>query len=123
MALISNNNDLYVGTTGNTGYLSSDKATLADWKAVNSGAFDQNSIAVDPVFVNPASILQPNSNVVNNAGQVLAAVTDDINGNIRSTTTPDPGAYEFTPGTTDAGISAIVAPTSPVTPGPNQTVT
>src|SRR5439155_13091910 len=74
ITLVSDNNDLYVGSTGNIGYYAADKATLTDWKATNGNAYDQNSISVDPQFVNSANFLQPLNSAVNNTGQVLAAV-------------------------------------------------
>ena len=55
-------------------------------------------------FVTP-TYLQPLATALNNAGQPLPAVTDDINGVTRSTTTPDMGAYEFTPAANDAGVT------------------
>jgi hypothetical protein len=109
-SITSNNNDLYV-TNGNIGFYSTVKATLADWQAVNNNAYDQNSISSDPAYVNAsAGNLQPSAGVVNNIGQPLAAVTDDITGAPRNTTTPDPGAYEFLAAQTDAGIIAISGP-------------
>jgi hypothetical protein len=115
ITLVSNNNDLYA-PNGNVGFFTTDKATIADWKAVNSSAYDQNSVSIDPVFVSH-TYLQPLAVALNNLGQPLAAVTDDVNGGPRSSTTPDMGAFEFTPAATDAGVIAINTPVSPVTPG------
>jgi hypothetical protein len=119
IALTSNANNLYVGSSGNIGYYSADKATLADWKAANSSAYDQASVSADPQFVNLATgDLKPINSTINDIGIALTpAVTDDITGAVRSTTTPDPGAYEFVPSAFDAGITSITSPTSPVTPG------
>jgi hypothetical protein len=119
VSLLSNGNDYYMGNAGNIGFLATNKVTLADWKGT---AYDQNSISVDPTFANLTGFLQPLAAGVNNTGQALATVTTDINGATRSTTTPDAGAYEFTPVANDAGITAILSPTSPVTPGVSQTV-
>jgi parallel beta-helix repeat protein len=118
-SLISNNNDLYVGTNGgHIGYHMGNNTTFADWKTANGGFYDQNSVSVDPLFINAITgQLLPTASSVLNIGQPLAAVTDDILGNPRSTTTPDPGAFEFTQPANDAGITAIVAPVSPVNPG------
>src|SRR5688572_13442973 len=121
-ALVSNGNDLYVSTPGNIGFFQSDRATLADWKLINSAAYDQNSLSVDPVFASTNGNLRPLAAALDNAGRPLPAVTDDFNGVTRSATTPDMGAYEFIPAVNDAGISALVSPTSPVTPG-SQAVT
>jgi hypothetical protein len=115
-SLVSNNNNFFVGTTGNIGFLTTDKPTLNDWKAVNSNAYDQNSVSADPIFV-ANSYLQPLASALDNSGQAAPAVTVDINGNPRSATAPDMGAFEFTPAVNDAGITAISSPTSPVTPG------
>ncbi len=116
-ALVSDNNDLYPGATGNTGSFDGvAKATLADWKTANSNAYDQNSVAADPIFISTA-FLKPLNGALNNTGQPAPTVTDDFGGVIRNATTPDMGAYEFTPAVNDAGITAITAPTSPVTPG------
>jgi hypothetical protein len=117
IALTSNGNNLYA-PNGNVGYFSGDKATLADWKAANSSAYDQASVSADPQFVNLATgDLKPINSTINDIGVALTpAVTDDITGAVRSTTTPDPGAYEFVPSAFDAGITSITSPTSPVTP-------
>ncbi len=114
--LISNNNNFYIGTSGNVGYHTTDRATLADWKTANTNAYDQNSLSVDPIFVSN-TYLQPVNNALDNNGQPVPTITDDIVNVTRSATTPDIGAYEFTPSANDAGILAILSPTSPATPG------
>jgi hypothetical protein len=123
ISLVSNGNNLYA-PGGNVGYFSADKATLADWKAVNTNAYDQNSVSDDPQFVNLATgNLKANNSSLNNIGSpVTPAVTDDITGITRNATTPDPGAYEFTPSANDAGVVSIISPVSPVTPGVPQPV-
>ena len=84
--------------------------TLTAWQAYTSGAYDQNSLSVDPIIANAAiGNLKPNAVALNNAGTALALVTDDITGAARSAT-PDMGAYEFAPATDDAAITAIVSP-------------
>jgi hypothetical protein len=64
---------------------------------VNNSAFDQNSTINDPVFVDPALFnFEPSSFAVNDIGTNLTAwVPNDIFDSLR-TTTPDPGAIEFT---------------------------
>ncbi|MEN9369175.1 MAG: hypothetical protein RI952_40 [Bacteroidota bacterium] len=113
---ISNYNNLYVNTavvgTGvnNIAYHSAAQATLATWKAYMSSAYDQNSVSVDPIIANAATgNLKPNAVALNNAGTSLTAVTDDITGAVRSST-PDIGAYEFSPANDDAMITALVSP-------------
>ncbi|KAA9331133.1 beta strand repeat-containing protein [Adhaeribacter soli] len=115
--ITSNNNVLHLtggASTSGIGYLSSNQVTLADWQAVNSGAYDQNSVAADPQFANPATgDFTPTNVAVNNIGTaVVPAITTDFNGLIRNPNAPDPGAYEFMNNTTDVGITAITSPNS-----------
>ncbi|HSI91345.1 MAG TPA: hypothetical protein VK927_09530, partial [Adhaeribacter sp.] len=118
-AITSNNNVLYV-PVGNVGYKSGAQTTLADWQSAASS--DANSVSVDPMYLDVAAgNLKPTNSTVNNIG-ALVGVTTDITGATRSTTAPDPGAYEFTPPANDAGITAIITPTSPVSPGVSQPV-
>ena len=113
---VTDYNDLYVNTsvagTGvkNIAYHTAARVTMADWKAYTSGAYDQNSANVEPLIAGAAlGNLKPNAAALNNTGVSLAAVTDDILGVLRSGT-PDMGAYEFSPATDDAAITAIVSP-------------
>ncbi|MDB5268303.1 MAG: hypothetical protein JWP58_1343 [Hymenobacter sp.] len=105
----SNYNDIYV-PNGNVGYYSGALATLANLQAANSGAFDQNSISVDPVFAGAGTgNLLPGNVLLNNAGTPLTRVTDDITGATRGAT-PDLGAYEFTPVGVDVTPVALLGP-------------
>lgn len=118
----SNNNDLTGGGTGfSTGYyLSTAYPTLANWQTANSRAFDQNSVAADPRFVNVATgQLIPSDVQLNGTAAPQAAVTDDITGAPRNSATPDMGAFEFTPVTNDVAVLSIDAPTATATPGNN----
>ena len=96
------NNALYMpqAGTGNYhyGYYSGNQTTFADWQMAGSSAFDQNSAEGDPFFNNPAlGDYAPTAAYFNNIGaNVLSTVPTDING-VARTTTPDPGAYEFSP--------------------------
>ncbi|MFC5269455.1 CARDB domain-containing protein [Adhaeribacter terreus] len=111
IALQSNGNNLYIGSSGKTGYYSADRITLADWKTANANAYDQNSVSADSYFTNVAAgNLLPIAGPLNNIGVAQTVITDDLNGAIRSATMPDPGAYEFVPAPADAGISAILTP-------------
>ncbi|PZD79561.1 fibronectin type III domain-containing protein [Mesonia sp. K7] len=99
--IISDYNVLHINTPGATtsaiGYYgTAAQATLTDWQTASSG--DANSVDVDPIFAAPATgQLNPNNPAVDNIGTPIASVTTDINGNPRSATTPDIGAFEFTP--------------------------
>jgi hypothetical protein len=106
----SNYNDIYV-PNGNVGYYTTTAyATLANWQAANSNAFDQNSISADPVFVSASTgNLLPANVLLNNVGTPLTRVTQDITGATRGAQ-PDLGAYEFTPVATDLASAALVGP-------------
>lgn len=85
------------GTVNNIGFYSTPQPTLADWRLVNSGAFDQNSTVSDPLF-NAATTFDfmPTSFAVNDIGEnLLTLVPKDFFDSTR-TSTPDPGAIEFT---------------------------
>jgi metal-sulfur cluster biosynthetic enzyme len=99
-SIISNNNDLYLSTTGGTNnhlgqWNATNYTTLADWKTANSNAYDQASMSVDPLFLNPSGgNFKPTEIALNNIGTSVG-VTTDITGAARNVATPDPGAYEF----------------------------
>jgi parallel beta-helix repeat protein len=104
----SNRNVLFMGATGgtinNVGYWTAERITLGDWQTASSQ--DVNSVSANPVYTNLlAGDFTPMSvncdNIGNNVG-----VTVDITGALRSTTTPDPGAIEFT------GIPGDIAATA-----------
>lgn len=97
----SNNNDLYItstgGTTNNTAYLSgatpTDYPTLTDWKTTGN---DANSVALEPFFENEATgVYKPQETLLDNLGAPVG-VANDIVSVVRSVSTPDIGAYEFT---------------------------
>lgn len=125
--IISNKNVLYnnapVSING-IGYYSGNFATLTDWKTANSGAYDQQSVSVDPLFTNPGTAdYTPQEVTANNIGDNVG-VTKDILDNTRSVTGPDPGAYEFdvaacdnppTPGTAATTLSSVCTATTPFT--------
>ncbi|MFC5270636.1 T9SS type A sorting domain-containing protein [Adhaeribacter terreus] len=123
ISLVSNGNNLHV-VGGNVGYHSSAKATLADWKTANNNAYDQASVSADPLFINLANgNLRPNSVAIDNAGISGQGVADDILGAVRSTTTPDPGAYEFTVPPNDVAVIAVSGPVSGCGQTSQETVT
>ena len=120
-SFVSNNNDLVgSGSTYRTGFFqTSPYATLADWSTANGGAFDQNSVSVEPQFVSVSTgNLRPTAVALNGIGAPLTAVTDDFTGAARSTT-PDLGAYEFTPPANTASVSlrSIDSPAPPLALG------
>ncbi len=94
--LVSNNNVFYLASIGsgaqNIGYQTSAKVSLSAWQTATSQ--DAVSLVVNPDFTNANIFDYAFSEVsIDNLGTPLGIVTD-INGTLRSTTTPDPGAYE-----------------------------
>lgn len=87
-----------------------DRLSLADWQIATGK--DANSVDNDPLFTNPATgDFTPTSGAVNDIG-VPAGVTVDITNAARSTS-PDPGAFEFTPPACTAPPVAGAATASP----------
>lgn len=89
-----NYNDYY--TTGTTlGFLGGARANLAAWQAA-TGA-DANSVSAIPQFTSSTNLHLLGSSTLNNLGTPIAGIVTDIDAQIRSATTPDIGADEFTP--------------------------
>lgn len=88
-------NNAYQGNTvnpfrnGTTNY-----TTLADWQTATTK--DAGSAFGTILFYNSADLHVQNA-LANNIGTPLAGITTDIDGQTRSTTTPDAGADEYTP--------------------------
>ncbi|KAA9340934.1 right-handed parallel beta-helix repeat-containing protein [Adhaeribacter soli] len=124
ITLESNNNIFYLDPAATNAVMAVEGSgstavtypNLAAWKAAKT-TLDQNSVELDPAFASIATgNYQPTNALANNTGSGAAGVTTDITGALRSTTTPDAGAYEFTPATRDASI-AWVSPIAPVAAG------
>jgi hypothetical protein len=87
----SDYNDLFVYGS-NVGYWNANRATLEDFKTASGK--EAHSISTNPGFKSNTD-LHAVSVIVNNAGTPLAEVLYDIDGAVRSLTTPDMGADEF----------------------------
>lgn len=96
---VVNRNDYFISSTTGTVnigfYNNAAQATLANWQTASS--FDANSMTVNPFFEDPTvGNYKPTSASLDNRG-TNADVAVDILNVTRSTTTPDIGAYEYTP--------------------------
>jgi len=109
---VSNHNVLSMqstgGTTNNVAYYTAAFSTLALWQTANGGAFDQNSVAVNPQFLGATTFnFTPSAFQVNNLGDnLMAVVPTDFFGTTRPAS-PDPGAIEFNASGQDAGIGSL----------------
>ena len=92
-AYFTSDNNLFFST--NTASFNYGGTTMNDsvWKATTSQ--DANSVSGDPMFVNPLTDLHTRGQDADNAGTPVGLATD-IDGDTRSTTTPDIGADEYT---------------------------
>ncbi|MCF8429092.1 MAG: T9SS type A sorting domain-containing protein [Bacteroidia bacterium] len=111
----SNFNDFSISASTGTnyvGYWGVNTITLSNWKTTSLK--DTNSISADPVFINlTTGNITPLSSNVDDKGTPIG-VLNDVNGNIRSTSTPDLGALEFTSIASDIAINNIVIAKSSV---------
>ncbi len=94
-------------TTGsNFVYWQGAKANLAALQAANSN--NSNSVSMDPEFISDSN-LHTLKTEFKSLGTPIASVTTDIDGDIRSTTTPDIGADEFTPPPNNLGVIEVIS--------------
>lgn len=109
--LISNKNVLYInapaGTNNHLGQFgTTNYTTLANWQTANSNAYDQGSLSTDPSFINASGgDLKPTVGTFANLGDAVG-VLRDFNDSLRSATTPDPGAIEFSNLTNGVDVTA-----------------
>lgn len=114
-----NYNDYFAQNVGFIG--GSARATLADWQTATGQ--DANSVAVDPLFVSPTNLHLQATSPVLNLGTPIATVTDDIDGDTRSATTPEIGADEVASVATPGSLQFSSATYSINENGGTQTVT
>jgi len=77
---------------------------------------DVNSQSADPQYYTSTDLHIKNTSL-KGAGEPVAGVTTDIDGETRNPTTPDIGADEFTVPENDAGIAAIIQPAAIICEG------
>lgn len=105
----SNYNNLYSNGTNLGNYNGTIASNLAAWKTASSR--DTNSVSGDPGFISNSD-LHVTGSICDNAALPRANVTDDIDGQTRSLTTPDIGADEFVAVSRDIGAVALISPTN-----------
>jgi trimeric autotransporter adhesin len=89
-------NDYYVNTTNAfIGYYTGNRASLADWRTAT--ALDAASISTNPAFIDVANENYAPGNAGMDNKALYIGIDNDILNNVRSQSTPDIGAYEFTP--------------------------
>lgn len=100
-------NDCYATGSKFSKWGGTDYNNFASWKSISKK--DSHSVDVNPGFNSYDD--QHVSNIsLNGKATPYAAVTEDIDGDTRSTTSPDIGADEFFPANVDAGIAKIDSP-------------
>lgn len=84
-------NDYY--STQNLGFLGSARATVNDWRTATGK--DANSISILPPYISPTDLHLVECAGMNFPATPIAAVTVDIDGDLRSATAPNMGADEL----------------------------
>ena len=104
-SMIALDYNLYYTGGANLAYWAGAKSTLSAWQTSNPG-FNAYSVNQPVTFLGADDLHLIIG--ANDLGTPLAAVTTDIDGDTRSTTTPDIGADEYTPISDDAAIEKIL---------------
>lgn len=118
---INNYNNLYNWNNGKFGHIgSSDITTYAAWKTQSGG--DNLGDTIAPYYSGLYD-LHVNNNLLNGRALPIAGIIDDIDGDTRSTTTPDIGADEFTPSPYDVTTLEVLTPMGACGLDTNETVT
>jgi hypothetical protein len=96
---------LYYTGGASLAYYGSAYTTLSAWQTANS-AINANSVNSQVTYMGADDLHLVTG--ANNLGTPITGITTDIDGDTRSTTTPDIGADEYTPISDDARISEII---------------
>ncbi|MFC1732329.1 GEVED domain-containing protein [candidate division KSB1 bacterium] len=104
---VNDYNDLYHPSGTNFAYLGAAIAGFTEWKTKSGG--EAHSYTLNPYF-SSATDLHTTNNLINATGIPIAGITDDFDGDIRNTSTPDIGADEFDPSSYDVAVIDFLAP-------------
>jgi MAM domain, meprin/A5/mu/Secretion system C-terminal sorting domain/Right handed beta helix region len=108
--------NLYYTTGSLFAYWGGAQANLSALQSSNGK--DQYSLSSNPNFIANTNLHIANS-AAGDAGLALSYVNTDIDGEVRSATTPDIGADEFEPPFVDAGVFAVLSPSGMLNTGIN----
>ncbi|MFC2101178.1 NosD domain-containing protein, partial [Bacteroidota bacterium] len=98
----------YYHTSGNFGeYNNTLISTFTNWKSISGK--DAHSLNLVPLFYSFTDLHTGNPQL-DATGIPIAAVTDDIDGDVRDSISPDIGADEFTVASLDAGVVELITP-------------
>ena len=97
------------GTQGKLGFLSADLLTLADLKSLTNA--NNNSINNTPNHISAINLHAQGTGLYQK-GINLAGITTDIDGELRSVSTPCIGADEFLPPAKELKVLSILYPTA-----------
>jgi parallel beta-helix repeat protein len=109
-----NRNNLYSQGVNLGTWNSQNYTNLQAWQSATGR--DINSVSADPQFVSPTD-LHVKAVALDKKAEVIASVSDDIDGQLRSTLTPDIGADEMNTASSDADVVDIIPPAKPFRAG------
>ncbi|MCF8298418.1 MAG: right-handed parallel beta-helix repeat-containing protein [Saprospiraceae bacterium] len=115
---VSDYNDFYTSGTSliYDDYYNIYHPTISSWNSATGD--DYNSVSINPQFLSSTNLHISNP-YLKGTGIPVSSVTDDIDGETRSTTAPDMGADEFIIPAIDAGLVQFIEPSANVCVGSN----
>ena len=96
-------------------------SNLADWKTQTGEG--SHSWSLNPVFSSGTNNLHINNNLLKGSGIPISGINDDIDGDSRDATHPDPGADEFPKSQYDIAVVDYTAPQTACNLGTSEDVT